>query len=127
MTDRELEHFREVLTEKRLEIMRDLGMLEEASTRSTTTESASGPIYSDHMPELGSDSIEREKAFLFASRDGVYFTQVEEALRRTKDGTYGVCRACGKDIPTERLEAVPTTTTCVPCKEAEHREKRKSA
>lgn len=127
MTDKELKHFGGLLEEKRLEIMRDLGMLEEHSTRATTSESASGPVYSDHMPELGSDSMEREKAFLFASRDGVYFTQVEDALRRIKDGTYGVCRACGKDIPLVRLEAVPTTTICVPCKEAENKERRKSA
>lgn len=127
MNDTDLARFRAILEEKRLSIMRDLGMLEEHSTRATTSESSSGPIYSDHMPELGSDSMEREKAFLFASRDGVYFTQVEDALRRIKDGTYGVCRVCGKDIPVARLEAVPTTSICVPCKEAEHRERRKSA
>ena len=127
MTDTELARYKAMLEEKRISIMRDLGMLEEHSTRATTVESASGPMYSDHMPELGSDSMEREKAFLFASRDGVYYTQLEDALRRVADGTYGVCRECGKDIPTERLEAVPTTTICVPCKEAEHKDRRKSA
>ena len=60
-------------------------------------------FYSDHMPELGSDSIEREKAFLFASRDGAYLTQVEDALQRIKAGTFGACRLCTKAIPRKRV------------------------
>ena len=118
MTERDLQKFKKLLEEKRLSIVQDLGLLEERSMHTTSAESSGDLIYSDHMPELGSDAIEREKAFLFASRDGVYLSQIEEALRRVQDGTFGICRACGKKIPEERLEAVPTTTICVPCKEA---------
>lgn len=128
MDIQDLEHFKRLLEEKRLSIMRDLGLLETRSMSTTTVDASGGPVYSDHMPELGSDAIEREKAFLFASRDGAYLAQVEEALKRIQAGTFGVCRACGKPIPKERMEAVPTTTICVPCKEAEHqKQKRRSA
>ena len=119
MTENDLEHFRALLEEKRLSIMNDLGLLEAHSMNATPADSSGDLIYSDHMPDLGSDAIEREKAFLFASRDGAYLFQLEEALQRIQDRTFGVCRACGKDIPKERMEAVPTTTICVPCKEAQ--------
>lgn len=40
-----------------------------------------------------------------------------EALERAREGTYGLCRACGSRIPHQRLEAIPTATLCVPCQE----------
>lgn len=122
MTEKDLKYFGEILEKKRLSIVQDLGMLEQRSMHATSEEASGGQIYSDHMPELGSDSIEREKAFLFASRDGAYLTQVEDALQRIKAGTFGECRVCTKEIPKARLEAVPTTRLCVPCKEGEQRQ-----
>ena len=43
---------------------------------------------------------------------------VAAALERLADGTYGKCENCGKDIPIERLEAIPTATLCLECKQA---------
>ena len=85
MTKQELEEFKTMLEEKRIEIMRDLGLLETRSMNATTADSSGGPIYSDHMPELGSDAIEREKAFMFATRDGVYISQLEDASGNTSE------------------------------------------
>jgi RNA polymerase-binding protein DksA len=127
MNEKDLKYFREILVKKQLSIVQDLGMLEQRSMNATSEEASGGQIYSDHMPELGSDSIEREKAFLFASRDGAYLTQVEHALERIKNGTFGECRVCTKEIPKARLEAVPTTRLCVPCKEGEHRQSFRSS
>jgi len=116
MTKQELERFKTLLTEKRLENMKDLGVLEAHQMNETSANSSGGLLYSDHMPDMGSDAMEREKAFLFASRDGAYIAQIEKALKRIEDGGFGVCRECGLEIPEGRLEAVPTTTICVPCK-----------
>ena len=112
MTDTDLDYFRALLEEKRISSMKDLGLIQSHSMKATSADSSGDLIYSDHMPDLGSDAIEREKAFLFASRDGTSF---------------GVCRVCGKEIPKERMEAVPTTTICVPCKETAHRHPHKLA
>jgi DnaK suppressor protein len=45
-------------------------------------------------------------------------TEVTAALERLDDGTYGKCQSCGETIPLERLEAIPTATLCVNCKQA---------
>jgi len=117
MNDDDLERFRMLLEEKRLFVMKDLGLLEAHSLNKTPADSSGDLIYSDHMPDLGSNTIEREKAFLFASRDGAYLSQLEQALQRIQDKTFGVCRVCRKDIPKKRMKAVPTTTICFSCKE----------
>lgn len=82
--------------------------------------------HSDHLSDLGSDTIEREKAFMFASRDGAYLVHLDEALERIADGTFGACRVCGGKIVKERLKAVPTATMCVVCKSEEDRKKRRA-
>ena len=122
-----LAQFKVLLEEKHLSIAQDLGVLQSQSMKTTAAESSGDLTYSDHMGELGSSTMEREKAFMFASRDGVYLDQIEKALKRIEDGTFGLCRVCGNEIPVARLEAVPTTKICVPCKENENGQARKSA
>ena len=124
MNKEELEYFRHLLEEKKADTLKDMGQIEE-QTSVTSSESSGRSLYSDYMPDLGSDTMEREKAFMFASRDESYFSQIEEALQRLNDGTFGICRVCGKEISKERMEAVPTTTTCVACKSVENEQKRK--
>ncbi|MEE2753633.1 MAG: TraR/DksA C4-type zinc finger protein [Candidatus Latescibacterota bacterium] len=127
MDQADREYFRQILMDKRTEIRRDLGVVESHSMNNTSAESSGDLIYSDHMADMGSASMEREKAFMFASRDGAYLEQLEEAVSRLDDGTYGTCRVCDTDIPKARLEAVPTTKICVSCKELEAKEKAKRA
>ena len=120
MTEQDLVHFKALLEDKHASIVEDLGTLQNQSMKTTSAESSGDLTYSDHMPDLGSAAMDREKAFLFASRDGAYLGQIEAAFGRIEDGTFGICRACGCEIPRERLEAVPTTKICVPCKESEN-------
>lgn len=121
MTEQDLVYFKDLLEAKHASIVEDLGTLQNQSMKTTSAESSGDLTYSDHMPDLGSAAMEREKAFLFASRDGVYLEQIEDALGRIEKGTFGVCRVCGCEIPRARLEAVPTTKICVPCKESENK------
>jgi RNA polymerase-binding protein DksA len=123
MTSQELDHFRNLILAKKTELLKDLGQIEERSLSATTSESSGGSSYSDHMPDLGSDAIEREKAFMFASRDDTYLVYLNEALERITQGTFGVCRGCRQEIAKERLEAVPTATMCVACKSEQDRKK----
>ncbi|MXX12888.1 MAG: TraR/DksA family transcriptional regulator [Gemmatimonadetes bacterium] len=121
MTNRDLEYFRNLLETKRTSIVKDLGTLQSHSMQITSAESSGDLTYSDHMPDLGNSTMEREKAFLFAARDGAYLDQIEAALARIKKREFSTCRACGTPIPRERLEAVPTTEVCVPCKEKQNK------
>jgi RNA polymerase-binding protein DksA len=111
MKKKDLEYFKALLLKKREEIIKNMEYLRSV-TSSSTNQEASGDhsAYSFHMADQGTDAMEREKAFLFASRDEKYLKQIEAALERIENGTYGICRVTGKEIGKERLEAVPTTT-----------------
>ena len=112
----ELEHFRTIILEKKKEILEELETLRDTMMDSTTGEYASeNSMYSTHM-EQGTDAMEREKTFLFASREGKFLNYLEDALVRIDKGEYGRCTICGKLIEKERLEAVPHAQQCLQCK-----------
>jgi len=118
MTKKECEKFRKLLFKKRDEMLKDLGQLKDREMASTLKDaSGENAAYSFHMADVGTDNMEREKAFFFATREGKFLNHIEQALQRIESGDYGKCSDCENPIPQERLMAVPTATKCVPCKE----------
>ena len=115
-------HFEERLLEERARLLKELGYLE-ANVLKQNQRDSSGDLsgYSFHMADLGTDAMEREKAFLFASAEGRAMYDVDEALRRLYGGTYGTCESCGQPIARERLEVVPHARLCIRCKEREEK------
>jgi DnaK suppressor protein len=108
----ELRHFKEIILAKRKETVEELDTLKESMMDVTTGEYISeSSNYSLHM-EQGTDAMEREKTFLFASRGSKFVNQLDDALARIETKSYGVCKVCGLLVPKERLEAVPTAQTC---------------
>lgn len=63
---------------------------------------------------------QRQLAATLGAMQRQELTAVERALARIDDGTYGTCAECGVDISLERLEALPTATTCVRCPQPTH-------
>jgi RNA polymerase-binding transcription factor DksA len=111
-SETELKKFKEMILAKRQETLEELDTLKETIMDTTTGEYVSeSSNYSLHM-EQGTDAMEREKTFLFASRSGKFVNQLDEALMRIENKSYGVCKTCGLLVPKERLDAVPTATTC---------------
>lgn len=112
----ELEYFKKIILEKKKEILEELETLRDTMMDAQTGEYASeNSMYSTHM-EQGTDAMEREKTFLFASREGKFLNYLEDALTRIDKGDYGRCITCGKLIEKERLEAVPHAQQCLQCK-----------
>ncbi|MDI6804086.1 MAG: TraR/DksA C4-type zinc finger protein [Bacteroidota bacterium] len=118
-TREELDHFKNIIQEKRKEILEDLENLRDTMMDSTTGEySTESPSYSLHM-EQGTDAMEREKTFMFASREGKFLNYLDDALTRIDKGVYGKCNVCEKLIEKERLEAVPHAQMCFKCKSSQ--------
>lgn len=112
----DLEYFRNLILEKRKEILEDLESLKASMMDVTTGEYVSeNSTYSLHM-EQGTDTMEREKTFMYAAREGKFLNHLDDALRRIEKGTYGFCIECGKLIDKERLKAVPHAQMCIDCK-----------
>ena len=112
----ELTYFKKIILEKRKEILEELETLKASMMDVTTGEYATeNSTYSLHM-EQGTDTMEREKTFLFASREGKFLNYLDDALKRLEKGEYGFCLDCGTLIDKERLEAVPHAQLCINCK-----------
>ena len=112
----DLDHFKKIILEKRKEILDELESLKATMMDVTTGEYVTeNSTYSLHM-EQGTDAMEREKTFLFASREGKFLNYLDDALKRIEVGTYGFCTECGVLIDKARLEAVPHAQQCVKCK-----------
>jgi DnaK suppressor protein len=112
----DLEHFIRIILEKRKEILEELESLKSTMMDVTTGQyEIENSTYSLNM-EQGTDAMEREKTFLFASREGKFLNYLDDALQRIEHGTYGFCSECGNLIDKERLEAVPHAHQCVKCK-----------
>jgi DnaK suppressor protein len=67
------------------------------------------PTFSTHMADAGSDSFDRDFALGLLSHEQNAVYEIEAALSRIRDGTYGKCELTGKPIPARRLEAIPWT------------------
>jgi DnaK suppressor protein len=112
----DIAHFKVLILDKRKEILEELETLKasmmDVQTGEYVTENST---YSLHM-EQGTDTMEREKTFLFASREGKFLNYLDDALKRIEKGEYGFCLDCGSLIDKERLEAVPHAQLCIKCK-----------
>src|SRR5689334_6944918 len=122
VTEKDLKEFEERLQTERRKIEKEMGHLEATVLKVNPRDSA-GDLsgYSFHMADAGTDAMEREKAFLFASAEGRLLMEITEALRRLYRGEYGTCESCGNPIARARLEAMPHARLCVSCKEKEER------
>ena len=94
-------HYRHLL-ELREEILRRRAEL-------ATDAAEEMPTFSTHMADAGTDTYDRDFALgmLSSEQDAVY--QIDQALDRIRNGTYGICELSGKRIEPERLEAIPWT------------------
>lgn len=127
MSKKQLQHFEKRLLEERKRVLKELGHYDEAF--STTSQESDGDLssYSFHMADQGTDAMEREKAFLFASQEGRFLWHIDEALRRLyrSPETFGKCHNCGQEIAFERLDALPHARFCIQCKQQEEDAKAK--
>ena len=124
MNKRDLSRFKKLLLKKRKELMSQMEFIKEAEMKSTVKESTGDhSSYSFHMADQGTDTMEREKNFFYAQRDGRLLYHIDKALERIEDGSYGLCHSCNGSISRERLEAVPHARLCIQCKSKEEKVK----
>ena len=108
MEKERLEHFRKLLLEQRQQAMRDM-----EGDRAVSLNHDDGVKDSGDMSEL---DLEQSTALTLGERQWQLVEDIDEALARIDEGTYGQCLRCGKSIDEERLEALPTAKYDAACK-----------
>jgi RNA polymerase-binding protein DksA len=112
----EMKAYKERLLALRARLRGDVTQLADAALKKNRTEGngdlSSMPI---HMADIGSDNFEQEFTLSLMESEGVTLENIEAALERIDEGTYGTCEECGIKIPKQRLDAIPYATMCVKC------------
>ena len=115
-TKAELKEYKERLLGLRARLRGDVSQMADAALKKNRSEGngdlSSMPI---HMADLGSDNFEQEFTLSLMETEEGTLGNIEAALERLEDGTYGVCEECGVKIPKKRLNAIPYALMCVKC------------
>jgi DnaK suppressor protein len=114
LTAKDIAYFRQLLLEKRGEIIGDVSSMENEALKKSRLDAAgdlsSMPI---HMADIGTDNYEQEFALGLLDSERKLLHEINDALIRIDDGIYGVCEGTGEPIPYARLEASPWARYCV--------------
>ncbi|MFP3900454.1 MAG: TraR/DksA family transcriptional regulator, partial [Acidimicrobiia bacterium] len=104
------------LEEERATYLRQAEALQ-AEADSLTEDREPGDVQFDEESGEGDTlAVERERDLALSAQARAAIEQIDTAIRKIRDGTYGLCEACGSPIPKERLKALPHAALCVKCK-----------
>lgn len=111
LTPEELAEFRQILLDKRRELVEDMVNLEDEARRSSG--GSSSPVMPLHMADLGSDTWEQEFTLGLIEKERTIVREIDEALDRIESKTFGKCLATGKPISKARLRVKPWAKYCI--------------
>ncbi|MDR2578188.1 MAG: hypothetical protein LBC70_05180 [Chitinispirillales bacterium] len=125
LTAKQLQYFKDKLLVERQKVLEEMGELQQNNLKQTISDAAGeNSRYSYHLGDVASLSYGREFSMGLAERQQKYLEQVDAALARIADGSYGICRVTGDTIDLERLEEVLVAKYSVKGKEQLERRKR---
>jgi RNA polymerase-binding transcription factor DksA len=118
----ELQEFKEIILTKRAEAVKNLELLQEAIANDDANDvSDTAPTFK--VLEEGSSVLSKEENAKLAARLQKFIKDLDAALIRIENKTYGICKVTGKLIPKERLRIVPHTTMTIEAKEMTSRKR----
>lgn len=118
----DLKDFKKIVLKKKEELLNDLKHISEDTLRKSQKE-ASGDIsgYAFHMADVATDNYDREFSLGLASGERKSLYELDDALKRIEEGTFGICDDCKSFITKIRLKAVPSARLCIKCQQKKER------
>jgi RNA polymerase-binding protein DksA len=114
----DLKDFKKIVLKRKEQLLEDLEHISDDTLRKSQKE-ASGDIsgYTYHMADVASDNYDREFSLGLASSDRKALYELDDALKRIEEGTFGICDECKSSISKARLKAVPSARLCIKCQQ----------
>ena len=117
MTSINTEQFRDALLDERQRVEHALATLRDEHAGSLDDEVEEvAPTADNHLGETASATLGREIDYTLGDNAEQVISEIDAALERIEDGSYGTCSNCGGEIPQARLEANPWASLCIDCK-----------
>lgn len=118
MLEERKDYFRGLLQKKKQEFVDDISIMDRNGIgemdKYTPTELSN---YDNHPADLGTDLFITGMDYALKNHQKNQVYEVDEALKRINNGTYGICEDCGAEISEDRLEVMPTANLCIKCQE----------
>lgn len=115
---KELDYFRKLILKNKEKILDEIKRISE-DTLKKSQKDAAGDIsgYTYHMADVASDTYDREFSLGLASNERQSLYELDDAIKKIEEGTFGICEECKSVITKTRLKAVPFARLCVKCQE----------
>ncbi len=122
LTKKNIEYFKRLILKTKDELIEGLKHSLDETLKKSPRE-ASGDIsgYALHMADLATDTYDREFSLGLASNERQLLYEIDEALKRIEEGSFGICEGCRLPISITRLKAIPYTRLCLKCQEAKEK------
>ena len=111
----DINRFREALLEERTRVQAALENLHEETAGTLSDDAGEESAYDNHPADTATETYDRELDYTLEENSAHVLAEIEAALKRIEDGSYGTCSNCGKQIPEGRLEALPWAPLCIDC------------
>lgn len=113
---KELAVFKKIILKFKEDILEGIKHISEDTLKKSQKEAA-GDIsgYTYHMADVATDNYDREFSLGLVSADSKMLYEIEDALKKIEDATFGVCESCKQLISKNRLKVVPSARLCVKC------------
>jgi RNA polymerase-binding protein DksA len=115
------DRFRERLLEERSRVVDAIDNIHAENPGSIGDETEELTFQDNHLGDVATATFDREMASTLEENSNHVLAEIDEALARIENGTYGLCGRCGKPIGEERLEALPWATLCIEDKRRQER------
>jgi RNA polymerase-binding protein DksA len=113
--------FRERLLDERKRVVDAIDNIHAENPGSLADETEESNFQDNHLGDLATATFDREMASTLEENSTHVLAEIDGALERIENGTFGICARCGNPIGSERLEALPWATLCIDCKRRQER------
>ena len=114
----QVKQLRQLLITERAKLAGEIRSIAEENSKSPREASGDLSAYTVHMADMAADTYERELSMNLVSSEQEILYQIDDALKRLEDGSFGVCQQCNQPIVMSRLKAVPYASMCINCQRA---------
>jgi len=125
LTNDQLDHYEKILIEEKEQTQKIINNINDIQKKGNKDQSGDLSSYSIHQADMGTDTDESEKRVYMLNKELEKIRNLNGALKRIYDKSYGICEICGCYIPKNRLKIVPYARFCIECKSKEELRKRR--
>ncbi len=124
LSKQQMKQYRQLLITEREKFAEEIRALVHEASRSPREASGDLSGYTIHMADMAADTSERELSTNLVTSEQEVLYQIDDALKRIDEGTFGICGECSRAIPLSRLKAVPYAPLCIRCQQAKEQSKK---